>query len=228
MLAFYREAIPRLAGFNPAALGQLGGDIRRVSGEVVRQLTDAAMTSNGERVDCFRLYRRENGRIFMAFARMLWEPADLIDFIGEDDAYDEVEDPATGMPVLDPLTGEPQRVLAIPDKSMWTPDAWKEIAIEEVAPTDDELSALWDSLQTQVNLLISPMADTGQPLFSSEDLVDILPKIPATRRHKMRMRVRMLMRQMKMKEAQAAQAAQAAGQQGGGAPPVGELAPAAA
>lgn len=213
MLAFYREAIPRLAGFNPAALGQLGTDIRRVSGEVVRQLSDAVTTSNAERFDSLRLYRRDNGRIFLAFARLLWEPEDLIDFIGEEDAYDEVTDPTTGQAQLDPMTGQPVKQLAIPPKAMWNPDSWKEIAIEEVAPTDDELSALWDSLQTQVQLLLQPMADTGQPLFGSEDLIDILPKLPAARRQKMRLRVRQLIQQMKIKQAQEAEAARlAAGQ----------------
>ncbi len=209
MLAFYREALPRLAGFNPAALGQLGTDIRRVSGQVVRQLTDAAMTSNAERVDSFRLYRRENGRIFLAHARKLWDVEDLIAFIGEEDAYDYVYDETTGEQVTDPATGQPQRVLVIPPKSMWTPNAWKEIAIEEVTPTDDEMSALWDTLQTQVQLLLQPMADTGKSLFTSEDLVDLLPKIPAARRSRMRMRVQREIKQMKMQQAQAMMAQQA-------------------
>lgn len=212
MLAFYREAIPRLAGFNPASLGQLGTDIRRVSGEVVRQLTDAAMVSNAERVDSLRLYRRECGRIFLAFARLLWEPVDLVDFIGEEDAYDDVLDPATGEPATDPKTGQPVRVLAIPPKEYWNPDAWKEIAIEEIQPTDDEVSALWDKLQTQVQLLLQPMVDTGVPIFTSEDIVDLLP-IPAARRHKMLMRIKQQVQRKKMMEAQqAAQAAQASGQ----------------
>lgn len=222
MLAFYREAIPRLAGFNPAALGQLGNDIRRISGEVVRQLTDATMTSNAERVDALRLYRREGGRIFLGFARMLWKPEDLIDFIGEDDAYDDVLDPTTGEPVIDPTTGAPQRRLAIPPKEMWRPDAWKEIAIEEVAPTDNELAALWDSMQTQVQLFLQPMADTGKPLFTAEDFVEILPKLPAARRQKMLLRVRQQAAAMKAQElaarqAQEAQQAQATAQ-GQGAP----------
>lgn len=210
MLSFYREALPRLAGFNPAALGQLGSDIRRVSGQVVRQLTDAAMTSNAERVDSFRLYRRECGRIFLAHARQLWDVEDLITFIGEEDAYDYVYDEQTGEQAIDPTTGQPQRILVVPPKEMWTPDAWKEIAIEEVTPTDDETSALWDTLQTQVQLLLQPMADTGKALFTSEDLVDLLPKIPATRRSRMRMRVQRDIKQMKMQKAQEMMAQQQA------------------
>ncbi len=211
MLAFYREALPRLAGFNPAALGQLGNDIRRVSGEVVRQLTDATLTSNAERIDALRLYRREGGRIFLAFARLLWEPEDLIDVIGEEDAYDDVIDPMTGEPAIDPTTGAPMRQLAIPPKALWYPEAWKEIAIEEVAPSDDELSALWDTLQTQTQLLLQPMGDTGQPLFTSEDFVDIIPKIPAARRQKMRLRIKQQVQQMRIQQQQAAAVAQQQG-----------------
>lgn len=216
MLAFYREAIPRLAGFNPAALGQLGTDIRRVSGEVVRQLADATMTSNAERIDALRLYRREGGRIFLSFARVLWEPEDLIDFIGETDAYDEVIDPNTGLPQIDPATGEPQKVLAIPPKSMWTEESWREIAIEEVAPVDSAMAVFWDKLQTQVGLLQAPMPDTGQPLFTAEDWVDVLPGMPAARRAKMLTRVKAQARQFKMQQLQQQQM-QA---QGGEQPPV--------
>lgn len=205
MLAFYREAIPRLAGFNPAALGQLGTDIRRVSGEVVRQLADATMTSNAERIDSLRLYRREGARIFLAFARVLWEPEDLIPFIGESDAYDDVLDPETGLP-----TGE--KVLAIPPKSMWREDAWKEIAIEEVEPSDGELTAFWDTIQTQVALLQSAMPDTGKPLFESTDWITLFPKMPASLRQKMLARVKMQQRKFQQEQAAAKQAEQEAQQ----------------
>lgn len=217
MLAFYREAIPRLAGFNPAALGQLGTDIRRVSGEVVRQLADATMTSNAERIDALRLYRREGARIFLSFARVIWEPEDLIPFIGETDAYDEVLDPMTGDPVLDPMTGEPRRVLTIPPKEMWRENAWKEIAIEEVQPSDSELTAFWDTVQTQVTLLQAPMPDTGQPLFRAEDWVKILP-MPAAMRQKMLARIKMQQIQFKWQQQQQAQAEQAQQQEQQGAP----------
>lgn len=215
MLAFYREAIPRLAGFNPAALGQLGTDIRRVSGEVVRQLTDATMTSNAERIDALRLYRREGARIFLAFARMLWEPEDLIPYIGELDAYDDVLDPMTGIPMTDPITGEPQRTLAIPPKEMWREDAWKEIAIEEVQPSDSELSKFWDTIQTQVALLQSPMPDTGKPLFESTDWIALFPKMPASLRQKMLARAKQQQQKFQIQQAQAEAAAQAQAQSQG-------------
>ena len=202
MLAFYREAIPRLAGFNPAALGQLGTDIRRVSGEVVRQLADATMTSNAERIDALRLYRREGARIFMAFARVLWEPEDLVPFIGESDAFDDVLDPMTALP-----TG--QRTLAIPPKSAWVEDFWKEIAIEEVTPSDSELNAFWDKMQTQVALLQAPMPDTGQPVLTAEDWVKIMP-MPGAMRAKVLARIKVQQQQFRMQQMQAQAAAQAA------------------
>jgi hypothetical protein len=198
MLAFYREAIPRLAGFNPAALGQLGSDIRRVSGEVIKQLTDATMTSNAERMDSLRLYRREGGRIFLAFARTLWEPEDLVQFIGESDAYDDVLDPTTGEP-----TG--QQTFTIPPKDMWHEDAWKEIAIEEVAPSDSDLESFWSVVQTQVQLLQAPMPDTGQPLFQAEDWIKMFPKMPAALRQKMLARIKMQQQQFQQQKAQAQQ-----------------------
>lgn len=207
MLAFYREAIPRLAGFNPAALGQLGTDIRRVSGEVVKQLADATMTSNAERIDSLRLYRREGGRILLAFARTLWEPEDLVRFIGESDAYDNVLDPETGEPATDPQTGEPQRTLAIPPKELWYEDAWKEIAIEEIEPSDTQMASFWDKVQTQTALLQAPMPDTGQPLFTSEDWVNILAAIlPASMKHRMLARVKMQQKQFQAQKAAAEQA----------------------
>lgn len=198
MLEFYREAIPRLAGFNPAALGQLGSDIRRVSGEVIKQLADATMTSNAERIDSLRLYRRDGGRIFLAFARTLWEPEDLVQFIGESDAYDDVLDPTTGEP-----TG--QRTFTIPPKEMWHEDSWKEIAIEEVAPSDSDLETFWSVVQTQVQLLQAPMPDTGQPLFQAEDWIKMFPKMPAALRQKMLARIKMQQRQFQQQKAQAQQ-----------------------
>lgn len=201
MLAFYREAIPRLAGFNPAALGQLGTDIRRVSGEVIKQMTDATMTSNAERIDSLRLYRREGGRIFMAFARTMWEPEDLVRFIGESDAYDDVLDPTTGEP-----TG--QKTFVIPPKSMWHEDQWKEIAIDEVQPSSSEMDTFWNAIQSQVALLQAPMPDTGKPLFNAEDWVRLLPSMPESLRAKMTSRIKQQKQALAQQQAQAAQQAQ--------------------
>jgi hypothetical protein len=229
MMSFYREAIPRLAGFNPGALGQLGGDLRRISGQVVRQVQDAAMVANAEPYDALRHFRREGGRIFLAFMRTFFEVEDLIRVVGEDVAYENVINPTTGEPVpeqqpeIDPATGQPavdaqgqpkmqlvyddngvqkfQKRLAIPAKDEWKPDYWKEIAVEDVAPVGDQLQALWDALQTSIQQLLEPRPDTGEPLLSSKDLVKLIPGIPSQIRQEMLQRVQAaLTRQQQQKD----------------------------
>ena len=202
----YSDDIPRLAGFNPAALGQLGNDLRRISGQVVRSVQDAAMVSNAERFDALRLDRREGGRIFLAFMRLMFKkPEDLIPFIGEEDAYEDVTDPLSGEPIPGP-DGQPQRRLAIPPVEMWVPSAWKEIAVEEVTPTDDDQQAFWDSLQTQIQLLTQPMADIGEGILGSEDIVALMPKVPAAQRQRMLLRIKRLKAKMAQQQMMAAQA----------------------
>jgi hypothetical protein len=196
LLEMYREAIPRLAGFNPAALGQLGGDIRRVSGQVVRSVQDAAMTSNAELFDSLRLHRRTGGRIVLSFLRKFYTIDDLIEIIGQENAYEDVPvapDPQTGKPALDPATGQPAttKQLAIPDPEDWKPGTWKGIAVEEVTPQGDLLADLWQSLTDAgaLQILLQPMQDSGEPLFASEDLAEIIPYLPAPRREKIKQRV---------------------------------------
>lgn len=106
LFSMYKELIPELAGFNPGALGQLGSDLRRISGEVVRQVQDSAMTSNAEPFDSLHLHRKEGGYIFLSFMRRFFEVEDIIRIVGEDVAYETVMEPAT-KPVLDPMTGQP-------------------------------------------------------------------------------------------------------------------------
>lgn len=217
LMQFYRDAIPRLAGFNPGALGQLGSDLRRISGEVVRQVQDAAMTSNAEPFDALRHHRREGGKIFLSFMRAFVEVEDVIRVVGEDTAYETVEqqviDPTTQRPavdmmtgeplmepVLDPATGEPQKVLVIPPKTAWHHDYWKEISIEDQVPTEDQLQVLWKSLETSFPIMQQPQADTGMPLFTSEIMTEIVPGLPSSIRAKMRLiqRAAKLARQRQM------------------------------
>lgn len=226
LLELYKTLLPEIAGFNPGALGQLGGDLRRISGEVVRQVTDAAMTSNAEPFDSLRLYSREGGRITLSFLSRFFEVEDIVRIVGEDVAYETVmepvppqpvidpatgqpaTDPTTGQPVtqpavdpttgeqfmqvaMDPATGAPQRRLVVPDKGMWAPDAWKEIVVVDTAPGDDELQGLWKAIQTNPQIMSQPLPDTGKPIFSSEDLVETLPGIPAQVRERMLQRIKM-------------------------------------
>lgn len=219
MLTIWKDVLPEMAGFNPGALGQLGSDLRRISGEVVRQVGDAAMTSNAEPFDAYRAHRREGGVIFLSFLRAFFEVEDLIDIVGEEVAYETVTqpriDPLTGQPMrdpmtgailtepaIDPATGEPQRRLAIPPKEAWNPAWWRAIAIEDVVPSGDQLQVLWKSLETSIQILLTPQPDTGLPLFSSEDLAEIIPGIPAHRREKMLQRIKAAIAQRQMQPPQ--------------------------
>lgn len=239
LMAFSRDAIPRLAGFNPGALGQLGTDLRRISGEVVRQVQDAAMTANAEPFDNLRLHRREGGRIFLSFLRTFFEVEDIVRIVGEDVAYETVmvpamqpvmqpvtgpdgqpimgpdgqpqmqpaTDPATGepqmepvidqltgqpltKPAVDPATGMPMRRLMVPEKGQWREDNWKEIAVEDVVPSGDQLQVVWKALETSIQILLQPQPDTGLPLFSSEVLTEIIPGLPTQIREKMRQTIK--------------------------------------
>lgn len=109
LLQLYDNLLPQIAGFNPAALGQLGADLRRISGEVVRQVQDAAMTANAEMFDSLRLHRREGGRILLSFLRtpQFFNIEDVLKYVDEDDAYEVLTEPVM-QPVTDPTTGQPQ------------------------------------------------------------------------------------------------------------------------
>jgi hypothetical protein len=237
LMSFYRDAIPRLAGFNPGALGQLGSDLRRISGEVVRQVQDSAMTSNAEVFDAKRHSSREGGRIFLSFLRTFFDVGDVIRIVGEDMAYETIEqqviDPTTGRPAVDMVTGEPlmepvlgadgvpQRRLVIPPKTAWHHDHWKETRIEDQVPVEDQLQVLWKSLETAFPIMQQPQADTGMPLFTSEIMTEIVPGLPSSIRAKMRLiqRAAKLARQRQM-WAQAQQVSNGNGQptNGQGAP----------
>jgi len=209
LMSFAREALPRLAGFNPAALGQVGSDIRRISGEVVRQLQDSAMTSNAEMFDNLRNARREGGRIFLAFLRKFFTLEDVVRIVGEENAFDDQLD-ANGQPIIDPATGQPARVPVIPPPDTWRPDYWREIAVEDVVPTGDQLQAVWKALETSMPTLMQPQPDTGRPVFSSEDIAEMVPGIPAQRRAKIIQRIQ--------RDVKAMMAQQAPPPPGGGEP----------
>lgn len=198
LFSFYRESIPRQAGFNAGALGQLGTDLRRISGQVVRQVQDAAIQSNAELFDSYRHYRREGGKLFMAFVRTFWGDRleELAEIVGEEVAY-----------TTDEQTGE--KTLAIPPLDMWQDGAWRALDIQEVVPDDNELDELWGVLGGQgvFQTVQVPQSDTGKPLFGSLDLVRILPKIKAGMRESMERRIKQEIQQFQQQQqALAAQA----------------------
>jgi hypothetical protein len=176
LFGFIRESIPRQAGFNPGALGQLGPDLRRISGQVVRQVQDAAIQSNAELFDAFRHYRREGGRLFLAFIGKFWGERleELAEIVGEETLY--TIDEETGLPVL-----------SLPPAEMWRQDAWRMIDVQEIVPEDDRLDELWGILGDQGVFAVcqQPQYDTGTPIFSSTDIVHMLPKLRAAQREEM-------------------------------------------
>lgn len=205
LLGLYRDAIPRIAGFNPGALGQLGSDLRRISGTVVSQVQDAAMTANASKFDAFRAYRRELGRLIMAFCRVFWgnRLEELAEIVGSDLAYEPVDpmappDPTTGMP-------PPPQLRLTPE--MFEDSFWKSIAIEDVTPTGDLLEQVWEGLVQHgaLQVLLSPQPDTGQPIMSSEDIAEMLPGIPAVQREKIKARIQRQILEMQQQKAMEAQ-----------------------
>ncbi|HEY5901384.1 MAG TPA: hypothetical protein VIU39_02445 [Anaerolineales bacterium] len=214
MMGIWQSAIPRVAGFNPGALGQLGDDLRRISGEVVRAVQDAAMTANAELFDAKSQFSREGAKIWMSFLKTFWtgREQDLIEMIGEDLAYEEVEDLATGQPALDPTTGQPQKRLALPGPEGWFPGYWRTIAVGEAVPTGDQLEKVWSKFQSTLQTLMAPQPDTGKPIFSSEDIARMVPGIPAGDRARIIQRIRRDVRRALMQQ----QMAQQQAQQGGG------------
>lgn len=172
LMGYAKEAMPRLVGFNPGALGQLGPDLRRISGEVLRGVQDAAVAGNAKAYDAYGLYRRRGGRLFLRFLKEYFDEKDIIQIVGEK-AFRQ--DPATG-----------QRVSVIPPKHMWDPTAWKAVEISETGPTPDQKRAQWSGLVESGGLqaLLQPHPITGWPILDQEDVVEMIPDLPEHRRDK--------------------------------------------
>lgn len=186
LLDFWREAVPRLAGFNPAALGQLGPDLRRISGEVVRQVQDTAMVSNAGLFQSLSFYRRDAARVVLGMMRELFGDniEGLIELVGEEVAYREKFD-ANGDPLTDEM-GQPVRELAIPPVEMWRPDAWREVAVEETEPTEEWRRELWTSLTESGGLQTISQPWPEDTLLSGQDVIDIMPSLTPRMRERMK------------------------------------------
>lgn len=175
LFGYVSSSIPRLAGFNAAALGQLGPDYRRISGSVVRQQADAAIQNNPELFDSWRLYRRQGGRLFLAFIATHWEGRleELGEIVGEEILYtiEEAED------------GTERAVFSLPPAELWKQDAWRSIDIVEVVPDDDRRETFWKVLeQGGFQMIQQPQYDTGTPLLGSLDIIKTLPGLSPSER----------------------------------------------
>jgi hypothetical protein len=188
LMSYAREAMPRLVGFNPGALGQLGPDLRRISGEVLRGVQDAAIAGNANAYDAYGLYRRRGGRKFMRFLKEYFDESDVLKVVG-DKAFR-----------TDPQTG--QQTSVIPPKHMWDPVAIKGVEISESGPTPDQKRSQWQGLVESGGLqaLLQPHPMTGWPILDQEDVVEMIPDLPEHRRDKIIAR-----HQERMAQAMAAQ-----------------------
>lgn len=179
-----KNSVTEGAGFNPGALGQLGSDLRRISGTVTSFVNEAATAANSESFDSFSLYRRRMGRLLLNFLSTYYRPEQLVDLVGEDVAY--ATDPMTGAPIIDEMTGEP--ILRIPPKEMWKAEAWKSIAVVEAVPSPDRMRALWESLAESGGLQL--LSQLG--ILDAEIVAEIMPGVPEPIRDKMIARAKAL------------------------------------
>lgn len=179
MMRYADEAIPRLSGFNQAALGQVP-DPRRVSGHVIRALQEAAMASNAGMFDSYSLYRRRAGRLFVRFMHAFFDAEDIERIVGEERAY--VEEPGPD--------GQSVYVPQIPPKEAWLDTQWK-ITVEDAQPDPDRIAEAWGSMTSSgaLEVLLQPQPATGQPILTAADIVEIIPAMPEWLRAKMRSRV---------------------------------------
>lgn len=175
LFGYVSSSIPRLAGFNAAALGQLGPDYRRISGSVVRQQADAAIQNNPELFDSWRLYRRQGGRLFLNFISTHWADRleELGEIVGEDILYTIEEGP----------DATERAVFSLPPAELWKNDAWRSIDIVEVVPDDDRRETFWKVLEQGAFAMIqAPQYDTGTPLLGSLDIIRTLPGLSPSER----------------------------------------------
>lgn len=175
MVGMADAAIPRLAGFNPGALGQVGGDLRRISGEVVSQLAEAAAAAHALPIDALRLARKRGGELLLKYLARFYDEEDIARVIGTE-AYREV---------ADPQTGEVVRESTLPPKETWLSANWK-LSIQESVPAPDRLRAQFQALAASGGLEL--LVQTGA--VTAEDLIEMMPDLPEARREKMLARVR--------------------------------------
>lgn len=195
LMSYAREAMPRLVGFNPGALGQLGPDLRRISGEVLRGVQDAAVAGNANSYDAYGLYRRRGGRKFLRFLKEYFDEQDVLKVVGDKALR------------VDPETG--QQFSIIPPKHLWDPAAFKGVEISESGPTPDQKRSQWQGLVESGGLqaLLQPHPVTGVPIFDPEDIVEMVPDLAEHFRDKIIAR-----HQERMAQAMAAQQQQQQGQ----------------
>jgi hypothetical protein len=162
------------SGLNPALMGNLGPDLRRISGQVVRALQDAALMTNAQLYDSLSLYRRRTGALFLRMLSEHYSEQDVAELVGEELVTDQ--------------SGQ----LMIPPKEMWREDAWRSISVQEAVPSPDAMRATWEGLVESGGLqalLQSGSIDAGV-------IAEIVPDLPENVRTMIRDRAAMMQQQM--------------------------------
>lgn len=184
MVGMADAAIPRLAGFNPGALGQVGNDLRRISGEVVSQVREAAAAAQAMLFDALKLYRKQGGETLLAFVARFFDDDDIVRIIGEAQAYEPVVNPETGEPEIDEQ-GQPVLRSKIPPKEVWDSANWR-LSVQDQTPAPDRLRAQFEALSASGGLKL--MVDTGALI--NEDLAMMMPDMLESHREKILARIR--------------------------------------
>lgn len=190
MLSLAQEMLPRSVGFNWAQLGQLGPDLRRISGAVVEHVRDAAVASHAELYDSFALCRQRTGLILLALLSKVLGIESMRRALGDEAFMEEVTDPTTGQVALQPREIPPNLI----DDAVW------KVSVEETKPAPDRTRFVWESLTESggLKVLIDSQA------MSPEELIEIIPDIPEDLRKRMKERIQQQM-QMQAQQAQQGQ-----------------------
>lgn len=232
MLGFAQELLPRSAGFNQGALGQLGPDLRRISGAVVEHVREAAVAAHAELYDSFSLCRQRVGVLILLFLGKVLGIEHMKRVVGDEAFMEEVLDPTTGEPVSDPQMlqqliaagqldpqeivqgqpGEPFMRRIEPPEGLLDDAIWS-VSVEETKPAPDRMRFFWESLSESgaLQAMLTPDAQGVQAL-TAEDVAELAPDIPEDRREKMLQRMKM-QRAAFAAQQQQAQQASAEGQQ---------------
>lgn len=198
MMQFSQELLPRSAGFNQAAMGQLGSDLRRISGTVVQHVQDAMVAAHADLYDSHALARQRVGLILLATLSKVLGVEHMERVVGDDAFLEEITDPTTGYPLSDPTIlqqlieagqidpaeivqgdpGEPFMRRVEPPEGLLDDAVWS-VSVEETKPAPDRARFFWESLTESggIQALTTPDSTGVQP-FTAEEIVELVPDIP--------------------------------------------------
>lgn len=241
MLGFAQELLPRSAGFNQGALGQLGPDLRRISGTVIEHVREAAVAAHAELYDSHALCRQRVGLLLLATLSKVLGIDHMKRVVGDEAFLEDILDPATGEGLIDPQVL--QQLIeggAIPEEDVVPPaeigdpfmrrieppeglldDAVWAVAVEETKPAPERMRFFWESATESGGLdrLMTPDS-MGVQAFTAGEIAEMVPDIPEDLRKRALARIKKQRAAFAAQQAAAAQAAQQAPPPGGEGLPV--------